>query len=265
MVAADGGRLKLEWGTLRARSGDRVEDLLWWDGDRLAGFLGLYSFGAPAVELAGMVDPERRRQGIATALVDAALPLCQERAYGPVLLVTARTGAGGHEFALARGGVLDHSEHALELRRGPAEPSEATAPEDDRLTIRAVDAARDGTAVDDLLRAGFGWERPVGEAPSFRDGTLVVERDGEVVGTVSVAREDLGGVGIYGFVVRPDLQGRGIGRGVLRRLVRQAVADGAGRVHLDVEVGNDRALGLYTSVGFRPVATEDYYTLPTVA
>ena len=74
VVAADGGRLKLEWGTLRARSGDRVEDLLWWDGDRLAGFLGLYSFGAPAVELAGMVDPERRRQGIATALVDAALP-----------------------------------------------------------------------------------------------------------------------------------------------------------------------------------------------
>lgn len=55
VVAVDGGRLKLEWESLRARSGDRVEDLLWSVGDRLVGFLGLYAFGAPTVELAGMV------------------------------------------------------------------------------------------------------------------------------------------------------------------------------------------------------------------
>jgi hypothetical protein len=33
VVEADGGRLKLEWDNLRGRSGDRVEDLLWWDTD----------------------------------------------------------------------------------------------------------------------------------------------------------------------------------------------------------------------------------------
>ena len=55
-VTADGGRLKLEWGTLRTRPGQQVDDLLWWDGDQLLGFLGLYSFDGRTVELAGMVD-----------------------------------------------------------------------------------------------------------------------------------------------------------------------------------------------------------------
>jgi hypothetical protein len=53
VVAADGGRLKLEWENLRACVGDRVEDLLWWEDGRLLGFLGIYTFGA-SPELAGM-------------------------------------------------------------------------------------------------------------------------------------------------------------------------------------------------------------------
>ena len=36
----------------------------------------------------------------------------------------------------------------------------------------------------------------------------------------------------------------------------------ARRISLDVDVANDRALGLYTSVGFTPITTEDYFALP---
>jgi ribosomal protein S18 acetylase RimI-like enzyme len=67
--------------------------------------------------------------------------------------------------------------------------------------------------------------------------------------------------GIYGFVIEPGRQGRGIGRAALRRACEQLRADGARRIGLEVDVQNDRALGLYTSVGFRSVATEDYYAL----
>jgi ribosomal protein S18 acetylase RimI-like enzyme len=42
----------------------------------------------------------------------------------------------------------------------------------------------------------------------------------------------------------------------------QLRADGARRIGLEVAVENDRALGLYTSVGFEAVTTEDYFTLP---
>ena len=67
--------------------------------------------------------------------------------------------------------------------------------------------------------------------------------------------------GVYGFVVDPALQGRGIGRDMLRRVCRDLRGDGALQVGLEVAVENDRALGLYTSPGFARVSTEDYYSL----
>jgi ribosomal protein S18 acetylase RimI-like enzyme len=57
-------------------------------------------------------------------------------------------------------------------------------------------------------------------------------------------------------------QGRGIGRAALRQACEQLRADGARRIGLDVDVANDRALGLYTSIGSTPVTTEDYFALP---
>jgi ribosomal protein S18 acetylase RimI-like enzyme len=258
VVATDGGRIKLEWGVLRSRSGDRVEDLLWWDGDRLVGFLGIYAFGAPTAELTGMVDPDFRRRGIASALLAAALSLCQERGYTETLLVTPRTPTAARDLALARGGVLHHSEYALQLTQPPA-----GGQTDPRIGLRPMVSA-DAKSVNALLELGFGWSRPEpDEASAARDlaETLVIERDGQSVGSLRLTW-DGDTAGVYGFVVHPDLQGRGIGRDVLARVSRQALADGAARVHLEVSVDNDRALGLYTSLGFVPVATEDYYALP---
>jgi ribosomal protein S18 acetylase RimI-like enzyme len=250
VVAADGGRLKLEWGALRNRSGQDVEDVLWWDGERLLGFLGIYTHGAPTIELAGMVDPAARRAGIGTALLDAGLRVCQQREHDSILLVVPRTSVAGRSLAQRRGGSLDHSEHALHLLRDPVE-----VPADPRVTIRTAVPA-DRPAVRELLRLGFGWEPP--EAADQDPNTLVVERDGQSIGTVRLIVEgDVAGV--YGFVIHPSHQGRGIGRDVLHRLCRTARADGAAAVHLEVATDNDRALNLYTSLGFRPVTTEDYY------
>ena len=100
-------------------------------------------------------------------------------------------------------------------------------------------------------------ERLAGE----REPTLLVERNGDPVGTLRVTLEGEEG-GVYGFVVDPALQGQGIGRDVLRRVCTGLLADGATRVGLEVAVQNERALGLYTSIGFRPRTTEDYYALP---
>ena len=69
--------------------------------------------------------------------------------------------------------------------------------------------------------------------------------------------------GIYGFAIDPAWQGRGIGSDVLRRICRVLIDEGAHQVGLEVAVDNDRALGLYTSMGFTEVTTEDYYALTT--
>ena len=253
VVAADGGRLKLEWNALRHRSGQDVQDVLWWDGERLLGFLGIYTHGAPTIEMAGMVDPGARRRGIGAALLDAGLGLCRQREHDSILLVVPRSSVAGRSLAERRGGGLDHSEHALQLL---GEPVEVAA--DPSVTVRTTLPA-DQRAVRELMRLGFGWEPPesAGDDPS----TLVVEQGGRPIGTARLLREG-DRAGVYGFVIHPGHQGRGIGRDVLHRMCRTALADGATAVHLEVATDNDRALNLYTSLGFRPVITEDYYALP---
>lgn len=253
VVAADGGRLKLEWHALRHRSGKDVEDVLWWDAGRLLGFLGVYTHSAPTIELAGMVDPDARRRGIGAALLDAALGACRQREHSSILLVVPRHSVAGQSLALRHGARLDHCEYALQLLGEPVE-----VPADPRVTVRTAVPA-DWPAVRELLRLGFGGEPP--ETAGQDPNTLVVERDDRPIGAVRLIREE-DRAGVYGFVIHPDHQGRGIGRDVLHRLCRIALADGAAAVQLEVATDNDRALSLYTSLGFQPVLTEDYYAMP---
>jgi len=90
--------------------------------------------------------------------------------------------------------------------------------------------------------------------------TILVERDGRVVATLRASLAD-DHAAIYGFAVDARLRGRGIGRDALRRTCRELRAGGAGTIGLEVEVENDRALHLYTSLGFEPVTTEDYWAI----
>ena len=252
VVAHDGGRLKLEWGVLPTPA---VTSLLQWHGDRLIGFVGLYAFGPPTVELAGMVDPAARRTGVGTALLQAALPLCREREYGTALLVTPTATPAGGCFARAAGAELHHSEHFLVLGATPTGP---TARPD--VSWREACAA-DLPLVRGLLAAGFGHDP--GELTMHRelgDTTMVIHCHDELVGTLRLSRRD-GVAGIYGFVVHPDRQGAGIGRDVLARACRLLRAEGYARVTLEVATENDRALGLYTATGFVQETTEDYWAV----
>ena len=259
VIDADGGRLKLEWDTLRSRTSDRVEDLLWWKDDRLLGFLGLYSSGS-ALELAGMVDPAARRCGIATALLDAATQILRERGAKQVLLIVPRSSAAGQHLALGRGAKLAHSEHALVLSHLPAGGAG-----NDTLSLRRATTAAVPALVR-LLELAFGDPATdvADRLESPRDRTLLVELSGSPVGTLRVSR-DGNDFGIYAFAIDPAWQGRGIGRDALLRACEQLLDDGAEHIRLEVAVENDRALRLYTSIGFVPVATEDYYALPVAA
>jgi ribosomal protein S18 acetylase RimI-like enzyme len=257
-VAIDGGRLKLEWGSLDAlteRSPGPPRLALWSEAGRIVGFVGRYAFGgADIAELAGMVDPGHRRRGIGSKLLDAAL----EHADGHprVLLVVPRNGAGGDAFARAHGGRLHHSEHALVLRSPPR-----LATRIDAVSLRRAGPA-DADVVGDLVANVFGV-RPGDLAAELAgpDGrTHVVLFDGEPIGTLRLSLRD-GRGGVYGFAIDPGWRGRGIGRDVLARSCSLLRAAGAREIGLEVLTENEHALGLYTSIGFEPVITEDYYEL----
>ena len=251
VVAHDGGRLKLEWGVLEARTAQDT-DLLWWEGDRLLGFLGLYAFGPPDVEVAGMVAPEARRRGIATTMLATARP--HAVGYGRLLLVTPTVSTAGAAFAAAHGATKDHAEHFLVLGATPE-----GLDRDPAVTMRAA-VDTDSDDVRRLLTAAFDWEPPGDVLHRHGDTTYVIERAGTAVGTVRLSvHGDLGAV--YGFAVDPAVQGQGIGRDALERCCRLLRAQGCVRVTLEVETANDNALGLYLSTGFVQEAGEDYWAL----
>lgn len=259
VVAADGGRLKLEWGALRSRAGDRVSDFVWRVDGRVVGFCGLYLFGRDA-ELAGMVDPPARRQGIGSALLAAAMPVVASMGREEALLVTPRTTPAGGAFARAHAGRLHHSEHHLVLGATPPPP-----PTHRDVLVRDA-AESDVSALRRILTAAFGHD-PGDFQVAAGDGDdrhLALERDGAVIGCLRLSRDD-GGVGIYGFAIESSLRGGGIGRAVLSRVCRDLRAAGVATVTLEVETTNERALGLYTSCGFERQATEDYYAVPASA
>jgi [ribosomal protein S18]-alanine N-acetyltransferase len=59
--------------------------------------------------------------------------------------------------------------------------------------------------------------------------------------------------------VRPDRQGRGIGKQLLQALLRAAVKAGARRLFLEVAEDNLAALAIYKGAGFQQVGTRAAY------
>ena len=256
VAATDNGRLKLEWGSLRNRPANEVRDLLWQEDGQILGFLGIYGSGRKVFELTGMVDPESRRRGIGGALFDAALPIISARGVERILLVVPRNSEGGREFARSRDMTYEHSEHALTLQARPAD----IAPDPD-LDLRQA-TTDDIPLLSELFRDGFGDDGFVDPArlSGDRGRTVMITLAGESVGTIALSRDGSRGA-IYGFVVGSTHRGHGVGRRALRRACNDLFDEGADHVDLEVEVENDRALGLYTSVGFTLIATDDYYEL----
>lgn len=255
VLAADGVRLKLEWASIR--EGRTVAALVWHERDELVAFIGLYAFGGPPdVELIGMVDPSWRRRGIATALLDRALEICAAHGHRHRLLIVPRGSPAAAALVSARGATLEHSEHSLALEDEPRRP-----PEDPLTTIRDATEA-DRADRRRILTAGFG---PPPESSLDRLGgdgfrCMMIDHAGVPVGTAHLSVEPEHGY-IGGFAIDPEHRGRGIGRDALGRFCVALRACGPGRVELQVEAQNDLALGLYTSTGFTPLSTEDYYRL----
>ena len=140
-----------------------------------------------------------------------------------------------------------------------------TSPADHACTLRPA-TGEDAAEVSRLLEAAFGLPAAglSERLGSGQEPTLLVESGGATVGTVRLTRHGEE-AGIYGLAVNPAWQRRGIGRAVLEQVCEQLRREGARRVGLEVAVDNERALRLYTSVGFRAITIEDYYAMPTKA
>ncbi|NBD24635.1 GNAT family N-acetyltransferase [Paenibacillus glycinis] len=252
----DGIQLKLNWEMLRQRGSDEQLDFLQEENGELIAFLGLYPFGS-TVEACGMVKPGERRKGHFQRLFRQGMDKAIQYGYRNILLNAPAGSEPAKAFLRKQGAEYAFSEHQMVWREQPLEAA-------DDIVLRQATAADYEMRVR-LTVAAFGVNEEDARSVESRDfatntDMLMIDANGETVGKIRVSRE-AGQAWIYGFAILPAHQGKGIGRKVLRRVIKEQSAAGYS-VHLEVETKNDHALGLYESVGFRAVHAQDYYRYP---
>jgi ribosomal protein S18 acetylase RimI-like enzyme len=247
-------QLKLNWEMLRKRETDKL-DFLHYENEELVAFLGLYAFGS-TVEICGMVKPSERRKGHFQRLFQQGMEAAKQNGYKKILLNSPAGSDAAKAFLSKQGAEYAFSEHQMEWQERALE-------EVDGFCLRHANADDFEMRVR-LNVTAFGLDEEDAQSIESRiDGDedtdmLMIDVNEETVGKIRVDRED-GQAWIYGFSILPEHQGKGIGRKVLRRVIKDQSAAGHS-VHLEVQTENDHALGLYESVGFKAVHTQDYYT-----
>jgi ribosomal protein S18 acetylase RimI-like enzyme len=280
-ACAGDGRLKLEWPTLRTRPTEGpARDFLFAgesnrDGDddgEIVGFLGLYNFGPGLTEICGMVRPDRRRQGIFTALLTAAegsvMKYEKPAPDGRLerLLVVDRRSESGQGFAAARRGTIEHSEY--EMVRVESTIDLEQFRRYDELGVRPARES-DRRVLSTVLASAFSTGEDVATDLADRlvsiEGTTAVVWRGAPVGMLRAAvtgSGDEASAEVSGFAIAEEYRGRGFGHQVLAEVLETLDRSGVSKVSLDAATNNARALGLYLDLGFEQVGAMDYYAYP---
>jgi len=102
-----------------------------------------------------------------------------------------------------------------------------------------------------------GFDREMAEFPSgfvAPDGRLLIAvEDGEAVGVVGVRKLSRTICELKRMYVRPESRGKGIGRMLAERAVRDARDLGYSRMRLDTLARLEEAVRLYESMGFKRI------------
>lgn len=259
-------RMRVLMPMIRERPGGTTNDFLYYAEDgTLIGYLCLSQYGESEKEVVAMVHPEHRRQGIFRSLLEKAREVFVSNGGKYLTIVCERSSQSGQATMKAMRIPLNFSEHEMVL--GTFTPKNVF---DDRLTFRQATMADQEALVKIFMSDGLAEDtannmithRMNEKGNRFYLATLGGFDLGcdEPIGTLRL--EDYGidnEFGLYGFVIRPEYQGRGYGRQMLEETIRIVQAEGTQNLMLDVDTSNERALHLYQSVGFTVRTTYDYY------
>ncbi len=257
----DGIDLALLLEIMKDRSGNDVNDFLYYSDGKLVGALSLENFGTEEKEMTGLVHPVYRRRGIFTALVNAAKEEAKARGIHELIFVCDRFSHSGQAFVAAIGATYDFSEHRMMLmdfqERDPATYKE-------RITLRPA-TMEDADILSYVSATSFGEsERRTREHLEKdilhpRRRYYLALLDNEPVGCFNLWLGDT--IGIYAFCILPQYRRRGFARQMLERIIRLVRAETDQPITLEVDTTNTSAYMLYRSCGFKEYTTDGYYIL----
>lgn len=251
--------MKLNWDMLENRPAAQKNDFLYYEGEQLVGFLGMYNMDQMSieVEITGMVHPDYRRRGIFKELFDAAKQECTERAVKRILLICERSSVVGKGFVEYTGAKYVFSEYRMSFEQSIVMDCPKNG-----IELRKAEH-KDTKEIKELDAVGFGISEEEIEDREVNVGSKTIylaQLNGKNIGKIGALIE--GEIWyVFGFVIRPEYRRKGYGREVLSLLLSKLTEGPMKSVILEVAVENEKALSLYKSCGFQELTVYDYYEL----
>lgn len=225
--------------------------------------VGVMTFFAPSkaeAELVALIHPDYRRRGLFRALLNTAAEQAKSFGIPDFLLVCEPQSVDGVAALGSFSLQPDHTEYALRYDH-TLSPDRLHIP--DGLTLHL---ATQQDLADMALISAESFSEEAEQAAHFLSLALESETrrqylarlNGEPVAICALGYED-GEATLFGLGVRASLQNRGIGRGLVALLLREALMQGTQDILIEVDNTNARAYHLYLSCGFFAEAIYDYW------
>lgn len=249
---------------------NNINDIMYFDGDQLIGYIGICFFGGAAMEINGMVHPNYRRQGIFSKLFRLAISECKGRNARSILALCDNKSVSGLRFLDHAGAVYQSSEfemylnyeayekiqketHGITFRKATNEDASEIARQDEIYFADIIGEEDEEDAHNEILLPE--------EEEKHGNTTYLVEIDQKVIGKVKLER--INGItgGIYGLGVLPEYRGKGYGRAILLKSVEKLKEAKSSEIKLQVATQNSKALNLYQSCGFQETSRMDYFEI----
>lgn len=231
---------------------------LHYEDGQMMGFLSVYFFYDDAVEIGLLVHPLVRRRGIAKQLIQSIMPLVQTHHFHH-LIFSSPSHLNDH-WLPQKGLTFLHSEYYMvrddlnPLLDAPLSLIYRQATAKDIPVLLQIDEAcftkKESKPVD-------RFEQMLGDRQYL---IILVFRDNQPIGKAHFRWEDKGAT-LSDIAILPVLQGKGLGTALIRYCINYALSEGKSHLSLDVETHNQRALNLYTKLGFRIENACDYWTI----
>lgn len=253
------GNLPAIYRHLLGKDRGRSSNILYYpEPGKLAGFLGAFFFYEKSCEIALMVAPEYRRQGLASKMLKTILPLIKEENVETLVFSSPHelnddwlTGIGflyqGSEFQMQRfsSTPIASQNKTVNIR---------LATQDDIPILCAIDHACFSTQNVNMAARFYNLLQDPANC------LFMIEQADTSVGKAHLNWQP-NGARLSDIAVLPSLQGHGLGTALLTHCINHSLSKNKANIILDVETTNRQALGLYTQLGFIINNAHDYWNI----
>lgn len=233
-------------------------NVLCYHQQQLIGFLRTFYFSDEHCEIALMVDPAYRKQGLASKMFMDIVPTILDQ-HTRTISFSSPNGLN-QDWLSAFGYCYQGSEYQMQYQAiqtdnvSSSMPYVRPAADTDIATLVKIDTACFSEKNVDMSQRFSSLLNN----PNYN--LFIVEQNDAPVGKAHIHWQPHG-ARLTDIAVLPHAQGQGLGGALIMHCVRYALAANKPAIFLDVETNNQHALNLYLRLNFKTINAHDYWQI----